>query len=133
MSAENSEVVRAALVALGREDSQGFVALLHPEVSIETGRGVRQGHDAAIKWATKRFDYLVRCWRVDEILEDENRLLVLGDVQYVWRESGDVGDSTPTALGFELQGGQIEVMRVYETVDEGLEDFGMAAAEAGAR
>ena len=126
MSAENSRLIRAALEALGREDPDGFSALLHPEIEIETDRGVRRGRRAALDWASKRFDHLVRVWAVDEIQGERDRLLVVGRLQYVWRDGGEVGDETPVALGFELTDGQIQTMRIFESVDEGLENFKVA-------
>ncbi len=123
VSAENSRLIRAALEALGHEDPDGFSALLHPEIEIETDRGVRRGRRAALDWASKRFDHLVRVWAVDEIQGEGDRLLVVGRIQYVWRDGGEVGDETPVALGFELADGQIQTMRIFESADEGLENF----------
>ena len=123
MSAENSRLIRAALEALGREDPDGFIGFIHPEVEIETDRGVRRGRRAALDWASKRFDHLVRVRAVDEIQGEGDRLLVVGRIQYVWRDGGEIGDETPVALGFELADGQIQTMRIFESVDEGLENF----------
>ena len=123
MTSDNVELVRTAINALGHEDPEGFGALVHPDVEIETARGVRRGQEAAIEWASKRFDHLIRRWGVDEIREAGDRLLVLGCVQYVWREDERVGDQTPTSIGFELEDGQIRAMRIYESVEEGVEKF----------
>ena len=129
----NAQVVRDAVDALGREDPEAFGALVHPNVDIETARGIHRGREAAIEWASKRYDHLVRRWAVEEIREAGDRLLVLGCVQYVWREGEGVGDETPTAIGFELERGQIRAMRIYESVEEGLGKFVVAPAEGGAR
>ena len=123
MSSANARLVRSAVDALGREDPDSFGSLLHAEVEIETARGVRRGRESAIEWASKRFDHLIRRWDVEEIREAGDRLLVLGCVQYVWREDEKVGDERPTSIGFELEGGQIRAMRIYESVEEGVERF----------
>lgn len=132
MNAGNPALVRAALDALGHEDPDGFGRFVHSEIEIETARGVRRGRDAAITWAGKHYDHLVRRWAVDEIREDGSRLLVLGRVQYVWRESEEVGDEMAAALSFVLEEGQIRVMRIHETVEEGLEAFDIVTASTGA-
>ena len=48
MSAENSRLIRAALEALGREDPDGFSALLHPEIEIETAPEFDAGKQVAV-------------------------------------------------------------------------------------
>ena len=126
MTTPNAQLVRHAVDVHGREDPQGFGALVDPEVEIETARGVRRGRKAAIEWASKRYDHLIRRWAVDEIRESGQRLLVLGCVQYVWREGEEIGDETPTAIGFEIEDGLITVMRIYESVEEGLDKFVVA-------
>jgi hypothetical protein len=99
------------------------VALVHPEVEIETARGVRRGRRAAREWASHRYDHLIRRWRVDEIREEGNRLLLIGSVLYVWRDGEAPGNESPSAVGAELDSGLIRRLRLYETVEEGLEDL----------
>ena len=118
-------VIRRALEALGREDTDAFVALVHPEVEIETARGVGRGRDGAIKWASKRYDHLIRRWEVDEIRELGDELLMVGRVQYVWRESGELGDEDAAAIGFELDDGLIRALRLYESLDDAQERAGV--------
>ena len=117
----SASVIRRALDALGREDTDAFVALVHPEVEIETGRGVGRGRDGAIKWASKRYDHLIRRWEVDEIRELGDELLMVGRVQYKWRESGELGDEDTAAIGFELDDGLIRALRLYESLDDAQE------------
>ena len=119
----DDELVRQAVDALGREDPEAFAELVDPDVEIHTARGVRRGRDAAVEWASKRYDHLIRRWGVDEIRQFGHSLLVLGCVQYVWREDGEVGDETPTSIGFEVRDGSISALRIYESVQEGIDAF----------
>jgi hypothetical protein len=120
--------VRAALEALGAEDPDRFVALLHPEIEIETARGVRRGLEAATTWASKRFDHLVRRWVVDELREEGDRVLMIGRVRYVWRDDGVVGAESPSAITLELDGGRIRRLRIHESVEEAATEHARAPA-----
>ena len=100
-------------------------------MEIETARGVRRGRSAAHEWASKRFDHLVRRWAVDEVREAGGRVLVIGRVLYVWRESGEVGSEVPSAIGFDLELGLIRRLRFYETVEEGLDDLARSPVAGG--
>jgi hypothetical protein len=120
VSSANARVVGEALEALGSEDPAGFVARVDPEIEIETARGVRRGREAALEWASKRYDHLVRRWAIDELREDGDRILMIGRVQYVWRDDGVLGAESPIALELELDGGLLRRLRIRESVAEAL-------------
>ena len=81
--------------------------LVHPEVEIRTERTVHRGRQAAIEWSGKVFDHLVRRYVPIEIEVRENGVLVHAELQYLWRESGEVGDSSRVAIELGIRDGLI--------------------------
>ena len=89
--------------------------LVHPEVEIRTERTVHRGRDAAVKWAGKAFDHLVRHYVPVEIETAPDGVLVHAELQYIWRESGEVGDSSPVRIDLGIRDGLISS---WHLVDE---------------
>jgi hypothetical protein len=81
--------------------------LVHPEVEIRTERTVHRGRVAAMEWAGKSFDHLVRRYLPREIEETESGILVHAELQYIWRESGEVGDSARVAIELGVRDGLV--------------------------
>jgi hypothetical protein len=80
---------------------------VHPEVEIRTERTVHRGRDAAIEWAGKGFDHLVRRYVPVTIEHTEEGLLVHAELQYVWRESDEVGDTSQVTVELGVRDGLI--------------------------
>jgi hypothetical protein len=72
--------------------------LVHPEVEIRTERTVHTGRTAAMEWSGKVFDHLVRRYVPVEIEDTPSGVLVHAELQYVWRDSGEVGDTSRVAI-----------------------------------
>jgi hypothetical protein len=72
--------------------------LVHPEVEIRTERTVHRGRAEAVEWGGKTFDHLVRRYVPVSIEDREGGVVVHADLQYVWRDSGEVGDSSRVAI-----------------------------------
>jgi hypothetical protein len=81
--------------------------LVHPEIEIKTERTVHRGRDAAVAWAGKRFDHLVRRYVPHEIDEAPDGVVVHAQLQYVWRESGRVGDTSRVRIELGIRDGLI--------------------------
>jgi hypothetical protein len=81
--------------------------LVHPEVEIRTERRLHQGRRAAMVWAGKTFDHLVRRYVPVEIEERPSGVLVHAELQYIWRESGELGDSSRVAIELGIRDGLI--------------------------
>jgi ketosteroid isomerase-like protein len=98
----NAELARQVLAALSHGNVPGFAALVHPDIEIHTARGVYRGADGATEWAQKRYEHLERHFAVDRLEEKGNEVTAKVRTQYVWRESGLVGDEEPAIvhLGF---------------------------------
>lgn len=102
VSRSSVELAREVLGALSTGDVALFASLVHPEIEIVTSRGTRRGKEEAEEWAQKRYEHLERRFAIDELREEDGAILALVRTQYVWRESGLVGDEEPTVieLGF---------------------------------
>jgi hypothetical protein len=81
--------------------------LVDPEVEIRTQRTVHRGREAAIGWAGKEFDHLIRRYIPIEIEETDSGVLVHAELQYVWRDTKRVGDSSRVAIELGIRDGLI--------------------------
>lgn len=106
-SESSAALARRVLEALSHGDVQSFAALLHPEVEIHTARGVRRGRDEAEEWAQKRYEHLERHYAIDRMDVNGDVVLVLVRAQYVWRDSGLVGDEEPTVIELAFSDGKL--------------------------
>ncbi len=102
-----AELARQVLGALSNGDMQAFTAMINPELEIHTARGVRRGKDEAEEWAQKRYEHLERRYAIDELRVDGDEVLAIVRTQYVWRESGLVGDEEPTVIELEFKDGKL--------------------------
>jgi hypothetical protein len=121
----NAAVERAAAIvaAINERDPERFAALVGEDAEVRTGRRVLSGADLVAKWASKEYDHLVKRYAIDEYRADGETVLALGSVQYVWSESGDVGDSSPIALRIELAGEQLRSLEVHDDTAAALAAF----------
>ena len=131
MAGPSPTLARRVLDALGRGDVETFAALLHPDVEIHTARGVRRGSDEAIAWARSAYDHLERRYEIEELHVAGERVLVVAQVQYVWRESGEIGDSTRVAVAIDSENGKLRRWRVFDDPAEGLKVFAQAVESPG--
>jgi hypothetical protein len=81
--------------------------LVHPEVEIRTERTVHRGRRAAIEWSGKVFDHLVRRYVPVEIEETPSGVLVHAELQYVWKDSDAVGDTSRVGIELGIRDGLI--------------------------
>ena len=123
MSESNAEVARRILEAISEGDVDGFVALLDPDVEIQTQRGVRRGRDEVARWARSKFEHLERRYEVDEVHTAGTRVVVLARVQYVWRETRKVGDESLVGIVLDLREGQLLRWRLYDDPMEAHEEL----------
>jgi ketosteroid isomerase-like protein len=123
VSASNAEVARRILEAISEGDVDAFVALLDPDVEIQTQRGVRRGRDEVARWARSKFEHLERRYEVDEVHTAGTRVVVLARVQYVWRETRKVGDESLVGIMLDLRDGKLLRWRVYDDPMEAHEEL----------
>lgn len=123
MSESNAEVARRILKAISEGDVDAFVALLDPDVEIQTQRGVRRGRDEVARWARSKFEHLERRYEVDEVHTAGTRVVVLARVQYVWRETRKVGDESLVGIVLDLRDGKLLRWRLYDDPMEAHEEL----------
>lgn len=117
------EVVRLALEALSDRDTSRMRPLLADHFTVRTGRASHEGADAALAWARKGYDHLDRRWTLDTLEPapgeggDQGLLIGHGRVEYVWRETGEVADSTPTVLLIALEDGLLGRLEIFDDLD----------------
>jgi ketosteroid isomerase-like protein len=112
---DEAELAERVIDALACDDTSTFGELVADDVEIETARGVRRGHAEAVAWAKNKYEYLQRCFSIDEYQPTgPGRLLALGQTQYIWKDSGKVGDSSPVAIEMRFRGGKLVRWRFRE-------------------
>ena len=117
------ELATAVVTAINSRDPERLAALLHPEAEVRTGRSVRSGADEVLSWADKSYDHLDRRYAVAVIRTSGDRILLAGNVEYVWRESAVVGDSAPIALTMAFDGDLLRSMSVTDDPAAALDGF----------
>jgi hypothetical protein len=95
-------------------DRMAVGELVHPEVEIRTERTVHRGRQAAIAWSGKTFDHLVRRYMPVRIEHRPGGVLVHAELQYVWRDSDRVGDSSHVAIELGIRDGLISSWYLME-------------------
>ena len=113
----------AVIAAVNDRDAERLEPLLHPDVELRTGRSVKSGAADVLVWADKAYDHLDRRYAVAVARAKGDRILMIGEVEYVWREEGHVGDSTPIALELTFEGDLLRSLRVEDDQAAALADF----------
>jgi ketosteroid isomerase-like protein len=103
----NSELARHVLEALSLGDVPDFAAVVHPEIEIRTAKTTYLGPDAATEWAQKRYEHLERHFAIDRLEEKGDRVVARVRTQYVWRDSGLVGDEEPAVIDLDFRDGKL--------------------------
>ena len=94
--AEVESLARQVLAALSEGDTEAFGELIADDIEIHTARGVREDHAEAVAWAANKYDHLQRRYEIEEIEPAKGRgVIVRGQTQYVWKDEGEVADSSP--------------------------------------
>jgi ketosteroid isomerase-like protein len=127
----STAVARQVLEALSGGDSETFARLVHPDVEIHTARGVRRGAEDARAWASTTYKHLDRRYVIDEMHVAGEMVLVLAHVQYLWRESGEIGDSKPIAVDLRFDGGRLRRWEVHDDPGEALKVFAREVESRG--
>jgi ketosteroid isomerase-like protein len=104
---DNAELARQVLAALSHGDVPGFAALVHPHIEIRTARGVYRGSDAATEWARKGYEHLERHFALDALEARGDEVVARVRTQYVWRDSGLVGDEEPITIHLGFADGKL--------------------------
>ncbi len=113
----------AVIAAINSREPERLAPLLHPDVEVRTGRSVTSGSAEVLSWADKSYDHIDRHYTVAVARKSGDRILLIGEVDYVWRESGDVGDSSPIGLTLSFEGGLLRSLLVEDDPATALDTF----------
>ena len=127
----NAEIVRRSIAAYNRRDLEALRELNHPELELDwsASRGLRarrfEGVENVLRFYKDFFDTF------DEIRLDPERLIPSGDLVVVpntarMRGRDGVETVARSALVFEVKGGRIAAIRLFQTADEALEAAGLS-------
>lgn len=123
MSGERAEQAARAIAAIDAGDPELIAAAFDPLAEVRTGRSVHRGIEAVIAWARKEYDHLERRYAIAATHTRGDEVLVIGAVEYVWREEGEVGDSAPIALRLEFAGDRVRRLTVEDDAEAALDAF----------
>jgi limonene-1,2-epoxide hydrolase len=118
--AEVIHAVREFIRAFNERDLDAFVATLHPDVELHSGRGLRKGVDAARLWATREPGGVQQTIVLDELYEDPDRAVALITRAWQWAEDGSAAGVDEMAWLFELRDGRVRSWRPYDDRAEAL-------------
>jgi ketosteroid isomerase-like protein len=127
-------LVRRFYEAFNAQDLEAFAGTLHPEVELQTARGLREGRDEARAWATKIPDggldqRLVLERVVGE--PDGARLVALYRKQWWWREDQKHAHEDQIAALFTFRDGLIARWQPFADRDEALRVLAGLEGEPG--
>jgi ketosteroid isomerase-like protein len=110
----NAELARQVLEALSLGDLPDFGAIVHPEIEIRTAQTTYLGPEAATEWAQKRYEHLERHYAIDRLEEKGDHVVARVRTQYVWRDSGLVGDEEPAVIDLGFRDGKLVSWKLRE-------------------
>lgn len=123
MSADRAEQAARAIAAINARDPELIAAAFDPLAEVRTGRGVHRGIEAVLAWAAKAYEHLERRYAIVATHTRGDEVLALGAVEYVWREQGEVGDSSPIALRLSFAGDRVRRLVVEDDAEAALDAF----------
>jgi ketosteroid isomerase-like protein len=124
-------LVRRFYQAFNEQDIDAFVETLHPEVELQTARGLREGRDEARTWATKApRGGLDQRLVLERVLgePDAARLVALYRKTWWWREDDKHALTDEMAAMFTFRDGLIARWQPFEDRDEALAAAGLREA-----
>jgi hypothetical protein len=130
-SAGGPDSARTFIEAFNDEDLDALVAVLDPEIEIQTSRGIVIGHDEARRWASRIPTGELRQRLTLDWVRDEGKHVVVGARrEWVWREDGRLADAQDLAIVATIgDDGRITRWQPFEDRAEALQAAGVAAGE----
>lgn len=110
-----------------RDDVAEFMALLDPEVELQTPGGPRlRGHAEARDWFQKDPEAVRSRILADRFVEGDDVVVGLGSVEVRWIESGEIAHKSESAAVFRFRAGKIVGWEPFDAHDAALEAAGLA-------
>ena len=123
MSTDPAELAAALIEAINSRDPAALEPLLGPNVEVRTGRSFHEGAEAVLSWAAREYDNLVKRYAIEELRTRAGLVLALGSVQYVWKEGGEVADSSPIALELDFSGDRLSRLSLHDDTAAAVASF----------
>lgn len=108
------ELITLALEAISSRSGERLRPLLSDDVRVETGRASYEGIEAVLRWAEKSYQHIDRRYVITGFEQAGDSYLVPGRAEYVWRDSGEVGDASPSYLVFTISEGRISLLSLHD-------------------
>ncbi len=83
------DIARRFIDAFNERDLDAFVATLHNDVEIHSGRGLRTGRDEAREWATRSEEGVQQRILLEESAERDHRVLAVIIREWWWEHPDD--------------------------------------------
>ena len=123
---EQTEAVEAFYAAFMAQDLDAFVAVLHPDVELQTARGLRIGREEARAWGTRNpSGHLEQRYLIEELREHTDHVVALVRKQWWWSESEELADDEPAAAMFTFKDGLISRWQPFTDRAEALMAAGL--------
>ena len=111
-----------------RSDVAEFIALLDPEVELQTPGGPRlRGHRQASDWFEQEPETVRSRIAADRFVEGDDVVVGLGSVEVRWIESGEIAHKSESAAVFWFRDRKIVGWQPFESYDAALEAAGLSA------
>jgi ketosteroid isomerase-like protein len=130
MSQENVEVVRRGIAAYNRRDLDALRTLNHPEIEVDysASRGVEagiyRGQDEVLRLYQQFFELFERIrLEPDRFIDAGDAVVVPNSAQM--RGKHGVDTVARSTLVFEVRGGRVTRICLYQETDEALEALGL--------
>lgn len=121
-----SEAVEAFYEAFMAQNLDQFVAVLHPDVELQTARGLRIGREEARGWATRNpAGGLEQRLVVEELREHTDHVVALVRKQWWWAESDELAQEEEAAALFTFKDGLIGRWQPFTVRAEALAAAGL--------
>ena len=124
----NLDLVRAFVDAFNAEDTGALLALCHPDVEVQTRRGVLIGHDEVRHWASRSpHGYLHQRLALDSMREDERRRHVVAFArrEWSWKDRDNVEEREDLAILVTISDGLIARWHPFEESEDALAAAGI--------
>jgi hypothetical protein len=112
------EAVREFIRSFNEQDLDAFAAVLHPEVELHSGRGLRRGVAEAREWATKKPGGVQQTVVFERLLMPEwgNGETAIVEIvrRWVWAEDGSPAGEEEMEWLIAFDGGLVRSWRPYD-------------------
>ena len=105
---DNSALVQRFVDTYNRGDTEAIVALVTPDVELETPGGLERGPEAAQRLAAKSTqDHALVHIEIERLVEAGDQVVVFAERQMRWRETGELADASPSDAVMTIRGGKV--------------------------